>query len=241
MLYQINLERILFIDIETVPATETYQEMPERLKALWDKKAGRLSPEVKPEDVYEQAGIYAEFGKIICISAGFFKDEGFRIKSFAGSDEPGLLSAFGQLLNTYYNHRESLLCGHNGKEFDFPYIARRMLINRIHLPEILNLAGKRPWEVAHLDTMELWKFGDYKHYTSLDLLAFSFGIPTPKDDMDGSMVAGVFYREKDIDRIVAYCQQDMITVAQVLLSYMGKPLIKEEQFIVSEPALFEKE
>lgn len=238
MLYQVNLERILFIDIETVPVGENYNELPERLQRLWDKKARRISAESPPEEVYSQAGIYAEFGRIICISAGFFKEDEFRVKSLAGDDEHGLLQDFAQMLNTFYSDKDSVLCAHNGKEFDFPYIARRMMINRIRLPEILNLAGKKPWEVMHLDTMELWKFGDYKHYTSLELLAYNFGIPTPKDDIDGSMVAEVYYKEKNIERIISYCQQDMLTVAQLLLSYMGRPHIDKEHIFLSQPAIY---
>ena len=92
----------------------------------------------------------------------------------------------------------------------------------------MNIAGKKPWEINHLDTMELWRFGDYKNYTSIKLLAALFDIPTPKDDIDGSQVAGVYYQEKDLERIKIYCQKDTLTVAQLLLSYKGEELIKEE-------------
>jgi hypothetical protein len=235
MLYNLNLEKILFLDIETVPMVSEYDLLPEKFKRLWEYKAERLKR--KDDDtadrLFSRAGIYAEFGKIICISVGFLKNKKFRIKSFYGDDELEFLKEFAGLLNNYYSHEDNLLCAHNGKEFDYPYIARRMLINGLPLPDIVNIAGKKPWEVAHLDTMELWKFGDYKNYTSLVLLAAVFGIPTPKDDIDGSMVAEVYYKEKNLERIVHYCQRDTLTVAQLLLSYLGKPLIKEEDIVIA--------
>lgn len=233
MLYNLNLERILFLDIETVPIAPTYDELPEKFREHWDKKAERLrkSETETPDQMYQRAGIYAEFGKIVCISVGFLKNNEFRLKSFYGEDEKQLLKEFANLLAQYYNSQMHLLCAHNGKEFDYPYIARRMVINGIKLPDIINIAGKKPWEVAHLDTMELWKFGDYKSYTSLDLLATVFGIPTPKDDIDGSQVAEIYYKENDLERIKEYCQKDTLTVAQLLLCYLGKPMINEDNII----------
>lgn len=233
MLYNLNLEKILFLDIETVPMVQEYDQLPENFKKLWDRKAEFLKREENDtsDKLFGRAGIYAEFGKIICISVGFVKNREFRIKSYYGDDELILLKEFADLLNTYYKGQGNLLCAHNGKEFDYPYIARRMLINGLKLPDIINIAGKKPWEVAHLDTMELWKFGDYKNYTSLELLASIFGIETPKDDIDGSMVAEVYYNEKNLDRIVKYCQRDTLTVAQLLLCYLGKPKIKDEDII----------
>lgn len=213
---------------------QEYDQLPEKFQKLWDKKAERLkkNEEDTPITLFERAGIYSEFGKIICISVGFMKNREFRIKSYYGEDEQILLKEFSELLDKYYNSRDHLLCAHNGKEFDYPYIARRMLINGLPLPSILNIAGKKPWEIAHLDTMELWKFGDYKNYTSLELLAAIFGIETPKDDIDGSMVAEVYYKENDLERIVQYCQRDTLTVAQLLLAYLGKPKIKEQDIIL---------
>lgn len=236
MLYQIDLEKVLFLDIETVPMAANFEELPENFKKLWAKKSEfiKRSDEDTTETLFSRAGIYAEFGKIICISVGFVYNREFRVKSFYGDDERLLLKEFSELLNRSYNHRDHLLCAHNGKEFDFPYIARRMLINGLKLPAILNIAGKKPWEVAHLDTLELWKFGDYKSYTSLELLTAIFGIPTPKDDIDGSQVAEVFYKENDLDRIVQYCQRDTLAVAQLLLCYMGKPMIKEQDIVYAE-------
>lgn len=233
MLYNLNFERILFLDIETVPMVPDYDSLPDNFKKLWDHKAEFIKREETdtPDRLFSRAGIYSEFGKIICISVGFMKNREFRIKSFYGEDEYILLKEFSELLEKYYNRRDHLLCAHNGKEFDYPYIARRMLINGLPLPAILNIAGKKPWEVAHLDTLELWKFGDYKNYTSLELLAEIFGIQTPKDDIDGSMVAEVYYKDKDLDRIVQYCQQDTLTVAQLLLCYLGKPKIKDQDII----------
>lgn len=181
-----------------------------------------------PAEMYENAGIFAEFGKIVCISVGYFaRERELRIKSFYGDDEKELLNNFCGLLNQYFYSREHVLCAHNGKEFDFPYIARRMLVNGIRLPLILNTAGKKPWEVKHLDTMELWKFGDYKSFVSLNLLAAVFDIPTPKDDIDGSQVGEVYWKMHDLERIVQYCQKDVLTVAQIFLKYRNEPLLMD--------------
>jgi predicted PolB exonuclease-like 3'-5' exonuclease len=230
MLDTIKISSILFLDVETVPLVYNYRDLPEETKRLWDTKF-RYPTAEKPEESYKKAGIYAEFSKVVCISVGFFNNGAFRIKSFYRSNEKALLEEFAALLNKYFNKKESLLCAHNGKEFDFPFLCRRMLINGIKLPKTLNLAGKKPWEVQHLDTMELWKFGDYKNYTSLNLLASVFNIPTPKDDIDGSQVAKVFYEEKNIKRIVTYCQKDVLTVAQILLRYRGEPLFEKKNIV----------
>ncbi len=231
MFNRINIQNILFLDIETIPAYPDYKSMPERFQKLWDLKAARLikSENETSDQIYEKAGIYAEFGKIICISVAYFHNQELRIKSFYGEDEKILLEDFSGLLKKHFNSKQHLLCAHNGKEFDYPYLARRMLINELKLPHILNLAGKKPWEIPHLDTMELWKFGDYKHYTSLDLLAAVFEIPTPKDDINGSDIARVFWKENDLERIVHYCQKDVVTVAQLFLKYQGEKLLKDEQ------------
>jgi predicted PolB exonuclease-like 3'-5' exonuclease len=233
MLKQIITTQILFIDIETVPAFQTYAELPERIKKLWDKKSEKINTEsLLADENYQRAGIYAEFGKIICISAGFIlNDKSFRIKSFFGENEKQILIEFKELLDKYYSTDDKYLCAHNGKEFDYPYIARRMLINGIALPLILDIAGKKPWEVRHLDTLELWKFGDYKNYTSLDLLTEIFNIPSPKDDIDGSMVAKIFYEEKNLNRIVNYCEKDVLAVAQILLKYKNETLIRSDKVL----------
>jgi uncharacterized protein YprB with RNaseH-like and TPR domain len=234
MIENLRLEDVLFLDIETVPQFPDYNEMPDKLKLLWDKKATRIAKTETdtPETLFPRAGIYAEFGKIICISTGIIHDSTFRVKSFFGDDEKVLLQEFADLLNKFYNQPNHLLCGHNGKEFDFPYIARRMLVNGISLPKILNLHGKKPWEVQHLDTMELWRFGDYKNFTSLELLTTIFEVPSPKDDIDGSMVGEVYWKEQNLERIVEYCQKDTLAVAQLLLRYQGKPLIAKDDVVI---------
>ncbi len=238
MLDHLELDKILFLDIETVPAVYRYADLDPDLQELWNKKAKSFrSEELTPEESYEKAGIYAEFGKIVCISAGFIHEDeqgvrNFRMSSFYGDDEKALLSEFAALLNRSFHGPAHLLCGHNAKEFDFPYLARRMLLNQVELPALLDIAGKKPWEVAHLDTLELWKFGDRKNYTSLDLLARIFGIPTPKEDIDGSEVSRVYWEENDLERIVSYCQRDVLTVAQLLLSFRGEPLIAEDNVTV---------
>lgn len=233
MLTHIKLEKVLFLDIETVPQHPAYDSLPEKFKQLWDHKAKRLSTVETdtPELLYERAGIYAEFGKIICISVGFMRNNQLRIKSFAGEDEATLLNEFAELLNIRFSTPDILLCAHNGKEFDFPYLCRRMLINGIHLPVILDTSGRKPWEVQHIDTMEMWKFGDYKSYTSLNLLTAIFDIPTPKDDIDGSQVGKIYWQENDIQRIATYCQKDVVAIVQLLLRYKGLPLIEQENII----------
>jgi DNA polymerase elongation subunit (family B) len=224
MLDNIRKEDVLFLDIETAPLVYKYNELNETTKKMWDTKF-KYAPET-PEENYIKAGIYAEFAKIICISVGIItKGNEFKAKSFSGDNESQLLSDFFELLNTRYNGEQHLLCAHNGKEFDFPFICRRALINGLKLPRILNIAGKKPWEIKHLDTMELWKFGDYKNYTSLSLLASVFNIPTPKDDIDGSDVARVYWEEKNMERITTYCEKDVLTVAQLFLRYKGEPII----------------
>jgi uncharacterized protein YprB with RNaseH-like and TPR domain len=232
------LENILFLDIETVPAFHAYSDVPDEWKKLWDKKALIIGKDKDdtPESLYGRAGIYAEFGKIICISVGYLKKaegkEQFRIKSFSGHDEKILLQNFAELLNKHFCKPECRLCGHNGKEFDFPWIARRMVIHGLNLPVLLDTSGKKPWETTHLDTMEMWKFGDYKNHTSLNLLAALFGIPTPKDDIDGSQVHKVYYEEKNLERIVTYCQKDVLTVVQLLKKFRGENLIPVENVII---------
>jgi DNA polymerase elongation subunit (family B) len=228
MLKGLRLTDILFLDIETVPQYATMKEMPENFQKHWEKKSAYFrSPEDTLETIYNRAGIYSEFGKIICISVGFIFNDKFRVKSFAGTDEKQILKDFSVLMNKWDNGTK-LLCGHNLKEFDVPYIARRMLINGIELPAAFDIAGKKPWEVKHLDTLDLWKFGDYKNYTSLALLADLFDIPTPKDDIDGSQVYDIYYNEKDIERIANYCEKDVLCVANLMLRFMGKPIISIE-------------
>ncbi|MDX1830120.1 MAG: 3'-5' exonuclease [Lutibacter sp.] len=233
---KINFENILFLDIETVPEVEDFEDLSETKQELFALKTQyQRKEEITPNEFYERAGIWAEFGKIICISVGFFtnfntNNRVFRVTSFYG-DEAKILIDFKNLLDTHYNKPYHLLCAHNGKEFDFPYIARRMIINQIKLPEKLNLFGKKPWEIAHLDTMELWKFGDYKHFTSLKLLTHILGITSPKDDINGSEVAAVYYKEKNIDRIVTYCEKDVIAVAQLLLRFNNEALLEDIQIM----------
>lgn len=228
MLDSIKIDNILFLDIETVPNFANFNLAPEGIQKLWNKKSTYFrEPEQTAEEVYQRAGIYAEFGKIICISVGIVnsKHEKLRIKSFSGDDEKALLADFIEMLNKYYARDDQFLCAHNGKEFDFPYIARRLLINGLKIPKILDLAGKKPWENKHLDTLELWKFGDYKNYTSLELLTTIFNIPTPKDDIDGSMVCDVYWQEKDLNRIVKYCEKDVAALVQLFKRYRGEGLI----------------
>lgn len=233
MLSNIRPEDILFLDIETIPASSSYSEMEAVSRKHWDKKSKQFIAEGQtPEDVYERAGMYAEFGRIICISVGLIKEKNpfmFRLKSFYGDDEKELLIDFSAMLEKFTRNKEALLCAHNGKEFDYPYIARRMIINGLVIPEILDNAGKKPWEVKLLDTLDLWKFGDYKSYTSLDLLTSILGIKSPKDDIDGSMVRNIYWNEHDLTRIVTYCEKDVVALAQVLLRFMNQPALSSDR------------
>lgn len=244
MLEHIHIPGVLFLDIETVPQHADYGQVPSELKDLWEKKVEALNrhrnavEQLSSSAAYERAGIYAEFGKVVCVSTGFIAlsedaQRTFRMKSFYGDDERKILSDVSEFLIRWGRESRAALCAHNGREFDFPYLARRMLINSIPLPSLINTAGKKPWEVAHLDTMELWKFGDHKSYTSLNLLAAVFEIPTPKNDMDGSKVGSVYWRDNGMNRIVEYCQRDVITVAHILLRFRGEPLFGEKDIVIA--------
>ena len=235
MIEKISLENILFLDIETVPEEAEFSLLDEDKKELFGLKTQyQRKEDHTPEEFYDRAGIWAEFGKIVCISVGYFTFKGdirhFRVTSFYG-EEKKILQDFSTLLNTHFNQPQHIMCGHNAKEFDFPFIARRMIINQVQIPNKLNLFGKKPWEVPHLDTLEMWKFGDFKHYTSLKLLTKVLNIPSPKDDISGSEVGHVYYVEKNIDRIIIYCEKDVIAVAQIMLRLRRENLLIEEEII----------
>lgn len=243
MLEKIKEDNILFLDIETAAQSQFYNDLDERFKELWSKKIRWYSEkeEKTAEELYEKAAIWAEFGKIVCISVGFFVSQNgtkvLRVKSFYGHNEKHLLENFAFLLNNHFNRDRHLLCAHNGKEFDFPYISRRMLVNEITLPKILDIAGKKPWEVNHIDTMELWKFGDIKHYTSLDLLAAIFNIPSPKTQIDGSKVNKIYWEEGDLPKIADYCQKDVITISKLFLKMRGNFSMDEIHVEITSPSL----
>jgi len=232
MLDDIKNENVLFLDIETVPLSSDFKSLLKNYQDLWTEKSKTFRDEKPADEVYERAGIYAEFGKIICISVGIITEKPerkLRIKSFYGDNEKELLERFFVLLNKHFFRSDNVFCAHNGKEFDYPYIARRGLINGLKLPVLLDNSGKKPWEIKHLDTLELWKFGDYKHYTSLNLLTAVFNIPSPKDDISGSDVAKVYYQEKNLPRIVQYCEKDVLAVVQLYLRYKGESLLPEDK------------
>ncbi len=249
MIDQIDVTKVLFLDIETVSGQPTFADLDETFQDLWGYKAPsvlkrygeELSPEELAQSYQDRAAIYAEFGKIICISVGaVYRDTDkrlkIRLKSFADRDEKTLLQDFNAMLDQYYGDVFThYVCGHNIKEFDVPYLCRRTIVNQLKLPKMLDITGKKPWETKQLlDTMELWKFGDYKSYTSLKLLAGVFGFPTPKDDIDGSQVGNVFWKEDDLDRIARYCEKDVLATAQLFFRYQRKPLLAEDQVIVVE-------
>lgn len=228
-------ENIVFLDIETVPQYANFSEVPEPLQHLWEEKITRQrllkENETIPES-FGRGGLYAEFGKIICIVTGFIKKDTMHIRNFAGDDEVQLLKDFSAFLEQHKPfNRPVQLCAHNGKEFDYPYIARRMIINRLKIPALLDNAGKKPWEVTLIDTLELWKFGDYKAFTSLNLMAYIMGLPSPKQDMDGSMVGTYYWDKKELDKIVRYCGADVITLANVFLRIKGDEPIHRDNVI----------
>ena len=233
MLQDLKLENILFLDIETVPLSMEPESVSLRLQELWEKKSTFFREEDESAaDVWNKASLYAEFGRVVCISAGVFSQvsdpKRFRIKSFADEDEQAILKGFSALVKRFRSPAEIRLCAHNGKDFDFPFLSRRMVIGGLPVPVVLQVAGRKPWELNFVDTMELWKFGEYRNFTSLKLLTEVLGIPDPKDDMDGSQVAEVYYRDKNLERISRYCEKDVLAVAQVLLRLKGELLVPEE-------------
>ena len=233
MLNNVDLFNVLVLDIETVPQYASFDEVPPAMQKLWGLKTQNQRKDETPDEFYQRAGIWAEFGKVICIAVGVFtkgEQTGFRVKAYAGHNEALLLQQFCTMLKK--QPANMLLCAHNGKEFDFPYLCRRMLLNGIHLPPLLDIAGKKPWEIPHLDTMELWKFGDYKNYTSLSLLTEIFNIPSPKDDIDGSMVGQVYWQQNDVERVAQYCQKDVIATAQLLRRYRLEALIPDDDIVM---------
>ena len=232
---QLQHEKILFLDIETVPQAYRFDQLDDKSKVLFEaKNRFQISPDKSIEQIFEErGGILAEFGKIVCISVGMLHEgsqgRSIRLKSFYHDDEETLLQQFKRLLDDHYNTQYHVLCGHNSKEFDIPYICRRMLINGVALPNILQIAGKKPWEINHIDTMELWKFGDHKSYTSLSLLCHVMDIPTPKDDISGADVARVYYEDNDLERVMVYCEKDVVALIQLFLRLQGEPLVDEFQ------------
>ena len=239
MLNDLNIEEVLFIDIETAPIAPEFGKLSETWQKLWEHKMKtQLTEGETSEDLYQRAGIYAEFGRIICISVGYVtKKENvkyYRVKSFYDENEKILINNFFQALQKFMKVGKTKLCAHNGQEFDFPYIARRAIVHGLNLPKILDIAGTKPWEIKDqlLDTLQLWKFGDYKHYTSLSLLCELFNIPTPKDDIDGSQVARVYWEDNNLNRIVKYCEKDTMAVANLLLRYKGESIIPGENMEV---------
>ncbi|WP_366883772.1 ribonuclease H-like domain-containing protein [uncultured Chitinophaga sp.] len=239
MLPNVALDQLLLLDIETTPGVAAFEYLPQQLQSLWQEKITKTAPDSvnAAEDYASKAGIYAEFGKVICISVGFFALENnryhLRLKSFYDDDEAVVLSSFLELVNKFHNKFPRFqFAGHNIREFDIPYICRRSIIQQLSLPQPLQLHGFKPWELPMLDTLHLWRFGDYKNYTSLKLLTAILGIPTPKDDIDGSMVAKVYWQDKDLPRIATYCQKDVAAVAQLILRFKGVPLLKEDEVVI---------
>ncbi len=236
----LSIYDLLMVDIETVPQQPEYAQLPDSWKNLWNDKISKTVPEnYSPDDSYlQKAGILAEFGKVVCISTGYFtlnenKTLTLRLKSIYGHNEKDLLRSFIELVDKLHRHNKNFeFAGHNIREFDIPYLCRRMLINNIQLPVYLQLHGAKPWDVKMVDTLQWWKFGDYKNYVSLNLLANVLGIPTSKTDIDGSMVQHVYYKENNLPRIVEYCQRDVVVVANIVLRFKNIPLLNEADIII---------
>jgi len=240
MLDHIHLEKIFFMDIETVPQFSNYAKIPDNLKKLWDHKTvllNKMDDHKSADELYHRAGIYAEFGKIICISVGTFRkiendNLQFRIKTYYNHNETLILQAFIDLMNDHFRPSVNFLCAHNGREFDFPYISRRILINNLKIPSALDVAGKKPWEIEHLlDTLQLWRFGDYKNFTSLDLLCTILNVPTPKNDISGQDVWKIYWEENDLEKIVKYCEKDVLAIARLMMRFKGLSIIAEENIV----------
>lgn len=236
-----RLKNLLILDIETAALTRHFEELNPGMRKHWERKAGfiRNDEARTAEELFaEKAGIYAEFGKVITIAFAIFHplksgETGMRVTSMSGHDEKELLMKIKTFLETKFDQESLRLCAHNGKEFDFPYLSRRMLVNGLKLPYVLDNSGKKPWEVNFLDTLELWKFGDRKNFTSLDLLTSIFDIPSSKSDIDGSQVNEVYYNEENgLERIERYCQGDVIATAQLFLKMYTLPIVKKEYITI---------
>lgn len=225
-----NIEKILFLDIETVPLVYKYADLSETARELWDRK-WQYNKDISPEQQYAKAGIYAEFAKVVCIGLGYFENQQFQLLAIYSDNEKEILQKFSDFMRTRFGTDYHLLCAHNGKEFDFPFLCRRFLINNLPLPHLLKIQGKKPWEIKHIDTMDLWKFGDIKNFSSLNLLAHVFGIPSPKTDMDGSMVGKTYYEENNLVKIAEYCKKDVITLARVYLRFAGGVGLSDDKII----------
>ena len=227
----ISIHDMIFIDIETVSCAPNFSTLDEHWKQLWEEKIKRALPEeVTAEEFYEQrAGVMAEFSKVVCISMGYFvKEENLkmRVKSYYGSDEKMILQNFLKTMHRIEsNSRSWHFAGHNIKEFDIPFICRRLIVNGIPVPAFLDFQNMKPWETNIIDTFQYWRFGDYKNYTSLKLLAAALGVPSPKDDLDGSMVGKTYWEENDLKRIAVYCQKDVVTVGNIILKFKNIPLL----------------
>lgn len=232
----IDIKNTLIIDIETVSTSESYHSLNDRLKTQWDRKATLIknADNLSAEELFfQRAGIYAEFGKVICIAVGLFtktkrEQPGLRIKAFGSKNELEILEDFKELIDNKLDADNLILCAHNGKEFDFPYLCRRYLVNMLEIPIALQISGKKPWEIKHVDTMEMWKFGDRRHYTSLDLLAAIFDIDSSKNNIDGSLVNKVYYQDDDLEKIIEYCKQDVLVTANLFLRLNLMPVIPKE-------------
>jgi DNA polymerase elongation subunit (family B) len=236
---KISLENLFLLDIETVSSKENFHLLEVEWKDLWVEKIKRnLHPDMTAEDLYiQKAAILAEFARVVCISYAYLKKENedweIRIKSIYGHDEKELLMEFSQtILKLPSKKKQWIFTGHNIKEFDIPFLCRRMLANQLSIPQQMDFQNQKPWDTPILDTLQLWRFGDYKNYTSLKLLAAVLGVPSPKDDIDGSQVGNVYWKENDLERIARYCEKDVLTLGNIMLRFHGLPLLKENQIML---------
>lgn len=235
-----QLRNLLFIDIETVPQYSSHDQLPNEWQTLWNEKQ-QIYKNIEgsaAENYLNRAGIFSEFAKVVCISLGYFhyqrelRADVFRIKTFAAENEKQLLMDFAKLIHDYFDADKFQFCGHNIREFDIPFLCRRLMINHIPLPDMLDVSGKKPWELNDIDTLHLWRFGDHKNYTSLKLMAAALGIPSPKDEIEGKDICHEYWIKKNLEGIVHYCQKDVITVARLLMRFRNEPELLQEKDVI---------
>jgi len=231
----IPIESIIFLDIETVSLFPNLLLADDATKKEWARKIMKTNPTITPallDDTYkEQAALHPEFSFITCISVGMVKGGKVYIKNIFGfdHDEERTLEIFCETMQKIIEKMERLqpkLCAHFGKGFDYPFISKRMLVHGMTIPNILDSYGKKPWEITNLDTHEIWKMGGFNS-ASLSAIAHAFGIPSPKDDIDGSQVGHVYWVDSKIDRIATYCAKDVFALINIFRCMQGSPAFSE--------------
>lgn len=226
MIKKEDLNNLLYFDVETAGKYESYEDLAlqnPRLAKLWEKRAKYFRAntlgmeEMGDSEIYSQkSGLEPEFGRVVCVSFGVWDGENHRLTSFYGDNEQEILEKTAKIFSNAVS-KGMKICGHNIKMFDVPFLGKKMIFSGIDVPQNLLLWDKKPWEVPILDTAEFFSFGSWSHkFLGLDLLACSLGIESPKEDIDGSQVHNTFWGEKNYERIMEYCEKDVLTVMDVL-------------------------